>query len=340
MLRNVPEFDVPLAKMFNDSLNTGIVPTDWKSANVVPIFKSGSRSSCNNYRPVSLTSQVCKLFERIMLENILEHTDRNNIIHCDQHGFQSGCSCVTQLIECLYDWTQNHDEGKETDIIYLDFSKAFDSVPHDRLISKLRNLGIRGKILKWIESFLKGRKQRVIMRNGSSSWCEVISGVPQGSILGPILFLLYVNDLPRDVGSSIKLFADDTKLYHGVETLEDCGILQQDLNKLSAWSSRWLLKFNEKKCVVLKVGQCLNYAYSLNGSILECVEKQKDLGVIINNKLTPSDHIQYLVSKSNRKIHMIRRCFSGLTKEKIYICCTVPLFARSWSTPQRFGAPG
>ena len=121
---------------------------------------------------------MCKLFERIILDALLDHVRVNRILHCDQHGFQSGCSCTSQLIECLNDWVRNFDENVQTDVVYLDFAKAFDSVPHDRLLLKLRHLGIRGKILRWIQAYLKGRKQRVVLRNGQSSWCEVDSGVP------------------------------------------------------------------------------------------------------------------------------------------------------------------
>ena len=214
-----------------------------------------------------------------------------------------------QLIECLNDWVRNFDENVQTDVVYLDFAKAFDSVPHDRLLLKLRHLGIRGKILRWIQAYLKGRKQRVVLRNGQSSWCEVDSGVPQGSILGPLLFLLFINDLPISIDSSIKLFADDTKLYRKIESLEDCESLQRDLNRLGAWSKQWSLRFNEKKCVVLKIREKLDYCYTLNGVKLDSVESQRDLGIMIYNKLSPSEHVQSLVSKSNRKIHMIKRCF-------------------------------
>ena len=261
---------------------------------------------------------MCKLFERIILDALLEHVKVNKILHCDQHGFQSGCSCTSQLIECLNDWVRNFDASIQTDVVYLDFAKAFDSVPHDRLLLKLRHLGIRGKILRWIQ----GRRQRVVLRNGQSSWCEVDSGVPQGSILGPLLFLLFINDLPVSIDSSIKLFADDTKLYRKIERLEDCESLQRDLNRLGAWTNRWSLRFNEKKCVVLKIKEQVGYSYTLNGVKLDSVESQRDLGIMINNKLSPSEHVQNLVLKSNRKIHMIKRCFSGLTPLKISVLYT------------------
>ena len=167
-------------------------------------------------------------------------------------------------------------------LIYLDFAKGFDTVPHKRLIHKLRAYGIRGKVLNWIKSFLSHRRQKVVLRNGCSNWEDVISGVPQGSILGPILFLLYVNDIPSIVASTAKVFADDTKLYCHIQSREDCFKLQSDLNRLTVWSKNWLLKFNERKCVALRIKQSIEYVYSLNGFPLQDVLHQKDLGVIIS----------------------------------------------------------
>ena len=162
---------------------------------------------------MSLTSQIVKLLERVFQDKILGLVSRNKTISCHQHGFQSRCSCISQLLECLNDWTDQYDKNISTDVIYLDFAKAFDTVPHKRLIHKLRAYGIRGKVLHWIRNFLGHRRQKVVLQNGCSSWKDVISGVPQGSILGPILFLLYVNDIPSIVSSTAKMFPDDTKLY-------------------------------------------------------------------------------------------------------------------------------
>ena len=164
---------------------------------------------------------------------------RNNVSSCKQHGIQSKSSCVTQLIESLNDWCNAFDDKIETDIIYLDFSKAFDTVAHQRLLHKLLHYGIDGHIKFRTERFLTERRRRVILRNGHSEWKPVISGVPRGSILGPILFLIFVNDLPASAESNAKLLADDTKLYRLIVEYEDCELLQQDLNVLSAWSKTW-----------------------------------------------------------------------------------------------------
>ena len=254
-----------------------------------------------------------------MLDALLDFTEKNDIISCEQHGFQKKCSCTTQLLECIADWTKAYEDKTRggTDVIYLDFSKAFDSVPHQRLIYKLHQLGIRGNLLQWIKAFLVGRRQRVILRNGSSSWRDVISGVPQGTILGPMLFLLFVNDMPDVVKSTAKMFADDTKIYRNITTVEDCSVLQQDLNALSAWSRLWLLRFNATKCVSLRFRAAFNYAYSLNGTYLCDVSEQKDLGVLISNDMKPTKHILGICKRANQRIGMIKRCFSNFIEEKV-----------------------
>ena len=182
--------------------------------------------------------------------------------------------------------------------MYLDFSKAFDSVPHKRLIYKLKLAGIRGKVLRWVECFLSNRRQRVILRNGCSHWEKVISGVPQGSILGPHLFLIYVNDIPETVVNVAKMFADDTKVYAEIIDHDACRSLQNDLTRLSAWSREWLLNFNATKCVVLRIREAINYMYTLDGIPLATEPLQKDLGVIISDTLKPSAHITSITKKA------------------------------------------
>ena len=321
VLREVADFDVPLAALFQHSVTSGTMPQDWKDANVTPLHKKGSRTDCNNYRPVSLTSQVVKVLERLVLDVLLDFTERNQIISCEQHGFQKGCSCTTQLLECIADWTKGYEDKacSGTDAVYLDFSKVFDSVPHQRLIYKFQQLGIRGNLLQWIKAFLIGRRQRVILRNGASSWRDVISGVPQGTILGPMFFLLFVNDMPDVVSSTAKMFADDTKLHRNIYSANDCKDLQEDLNTLSAWSHHWLLRFNASKCVTVRFRSAFHYVYSLNGIYLEEASEQKDLGVLISNDLKLSRHICNVCKHANQRIGMIKRCFSHFTSEKISI---------------------
>ena len=248
------ELKMPLFIIFRKSLDTGILPKVWKIANVSPIFKKGSRHLAANYRPVSLTAVACKVMESLVKDAIVTHMEKNKLIADQQHGFIPGRSCTTQLISTLEDWTKILDDGECVDAIYMDLKKAFDSVPHQRLLAKLKGYGIKGKLLKWIETFLTCRKHCVLVNGAASSWTEVVSGVPQGSVLGPILFILYINDLTNVVTCDMKIFADDTKIYHKTSTRQDCINLQKDIDRLQDWAEKWQLKFHPDKCKVLRIG--------------------------------------------------------------------------------------
>ena len=187
--------------------------------------------------------------------------------------------------------TRTKPAVEQMQFIWTSPKHNFDSVPHQRLIYKFQQLGIRGNLLQWIKAFLIGRRQRVILRNGASSWRDVISGVPQGTILGPMFFLLFVNDMPDVVSSTAKMSADYTKLYRNIYSTNDCKVLQEDLNALSAWSHHWLLRSNASKCVTVRFRFAFHYVFSLNGIYLEEASEQKDLGVLISNNLKPSRHI-------------------------------------------------
>ena len=198
----------PLATLFKQTLDEGKLPDEWKKALVSPIYKrKGSKTSPNNYRPVSLTCIVCKIMEKIVRKAVMDHLQENNIVTSEQHGFISGRSCMTQLLEAMDTWTEALDDHGSVDIIYTDFQKAFDSVPHGRLIEKVSACGIKGKAKTWIENFLRDRSQRVVVNGATSQEGAVTSGIPQGSVLGPILFVIYINDLPQTVKSQIKMFA-------------------------------------------------------------------------------------------------------------------------------------
>ena len=314
----------PLSLIFKTSFESGVLPQEWTSAIVVPIFKKSAKNDRANYRPVSLTSVPCKVMESLIKEKLVKFLEKHDIISNSQHGFMSGKSCLTNLLESLECWTQALDDGYGLDIIYLDYRKAFDSVPHKRLIEKLKTYGITGSLRKWIESFLTSRKMKVGIRGTFSEEIEVISGVPQGSVLGPLLFLLFVNDLPRWIVNSMKMFADDTKLWCRIETASDSESLQKDLDSLANWSQKWMLNFNVSKCKVMHVGHKLNTKYYMNeqdGNMeLSAVHEEKDLGVYFRiHPMKPSTQCIKAAAKARRIIGMVRRNFNRLDKEDFLV---------------------
>ena len=239
----------PLSIIFNTSMRTGTLPQEWKSANITAIFKKGSKRVAGNYRPVSLTSILCKLMETLVRNALVDYMQKNDLFTDKQFGFISGRSTVLQLIKVLDRWTEILDSGGSIDIIYCDFMKAFDKVPHRRLIQKLEFYGIKTPILGWIQAFLSDRKQRVIVNGEASEWQGVLSGIPQGSVLGPILFVIYINTLPLVAKKcEIFLFADDTKIFKDITTVEDCQKLQNDFDNMYNWTSNSLLMFHPDKC--------------------------------------------------------------------------------------------
>ena len=331
----------PLALIFQKSFETSSLPDDWRTANIVPIFKKGSRTDRENYRPVSLTSVPCKIMESMLKEQMLKHLDTNSIVTSVQHGFMSSRSCLTNLLESLENWTKALDDGYGIDIVYLDFRKAFDSVPHQRLLKKLKMYGITGKALEWIGSFLESRTMRVGVRNSFSDWLEVTSGVPQGSVLGPLLFLLYVNDLPQWITTNIRMFADDTKLWHKISTTLDSQLLQNDLNSLEKWSTIWQLKFNPSKCKVMHVGHDVDTRYFVtNGKSREelvSVEEEKDLGVHFSKDLKVGTQCLRSAAAARKVIGLVRRHFRRMDKQdflliyKTYIRPHLEYCIQSWS---------
>ena len=313
------ELSEPLAVLFEKSMKEGKLPAIWKDANVSPIFKKGEKNKPNNYRPVSLTCLLCKIMESIIRDTLFSYLESNNLLSDYQHGFISHRSCVTNLLSTIDSWTETLDSGSSLDAIYLDFSKDFDSVPHLRLLEKLKSFGIMGNLWKWIEDFLLGRRQRVCVNGSVSEWSSVSSGVPQGSCLGPVLFVLYINDLPDIVSSLCQMYADDTKVFSCVDSEEQKKKLQCDLDNLVEWADTWQLRFNAEKCHVLHLGsKNQRYAYSMKkhdcSEYVELAksEEEKDLGVIVDAGLTFSKHIEKQVNKANKIVGLIRRSFTHL----------------------------
>ena len=245
-----------LETIFQLSLKDGKVPTDWKQGEFTAIHKKGSRRTAGNYRPVSLTCLLCKIMESLVRETIIDHMRENSLFSKYQYGFINRRSTTLQLLFVLDEWTEILDQGGTIDAVYLDFMKAFDKVPHERLLHKLSAYGISGDLHNWIRSFLTGRTQRVKVDSAASQWRTVTSGIPQGSVLGPILFVIYISEMPDALknASTTAMFAGDTKLYRRTDTPNGPIELQEDLDRIFYWSDTWLMKFQPTKCKVLSMG--------------------------------------------------------------------------------------
>jgi hypothetical protein len=310
----------PLSLLFNKSLEVNKIPDAWKKANITPIFKKGSRSSAVNYRPVSLTVFFCKVMEKILKQNIDRYLDYKGVEMSTQHGFRKGRSCLTNLLISQHSIMRIIDEKQSVDILYLDFQKAFDKVPHERLMKKVRKYGIGGKIGKWIKNWLQNRLQRVVINGVYSEWREVKSGVPQGSILGPLLFTLYIEDIDKGLKNCLLKFADDTKMWGKVDNDEDILMMQDDLNKLCEWSKENEMPFNVSKCGVMHVGKRnKREIYRINGQILGEVTEEKDLGVVFTEGCKPSVNCDKVSKNANKIMGLIRRKVTNKTKEGMLI---------------------
>ena len=305
------ELALPITILFNKSLETGVLPSAWKHAEVTPIFKKGSKVSPNNYRPVSLTSILCKTLESFVRDSIQEHMESLNLYTDCQHGFRTGRSCVSQLLEVFNDFSKFSDSNDPFDVIYLDFAKAFDTVPHERLLRKMSAYGIGGNILKWTRAFLSDRTQQVRVKNDYSKISKVTSGIPQGSILGPILFTIFINDLPESISTICKIFADDTKIYDYCYHKNN---IQKDLYTLQDWTEKWQLYFNNDKCKCLHYGRNnpnhdYNFLTNNRPNIIQDSNSEKDLGVTFDLNLNFDLHINDITKKANQVLGLIKRNF-------------------------------
>ena len=295
------------------SLESGNIPDDWRTS-IVPIFKKGDKHQASNYRPVSLTSISCKLLEHIIHSQVMDHFDHHSILSNSQHGFRSRRSCETQLAITIDTIARTLDEGGQVDIVLLDFAKAFDKVPHQRLLHKLQFYGVRNNTLRWIEDFLHCRQQQVLLDGHTSSTAEVLSGVPQGTVLGPLLFLSFINDLPDVTKSESHLFADDCLLFCPVNSAEDSKRLQQDLAALERWEKEWQMAFHPEKCVVIQVAskcRTISADYVLHNHHLDVVDSSKYLGVTISNNLKWDRHIDNITAKANRTLGFLKQNLRG-----------------------------
>ena len=290
LMETVEQISIPLARVFNLSLKEGVVPFEWKEANIIPLFKKGSRNKSENYRPVSLTSVICKLLERLIKDHMVDFLVKHKLLNSSQHGFLKARSCLTNMLCFLEEITKWIDVGLPVDIIYLDFQKAFDKVPHQRLLLKLKAHGIGDSITDWIEQWLTDRRQRVVVDGEVSNWKSV--------------------------------FADDTKLFRKVNTDGDKQHLQNDLDRLVKWTEKWQMLLNFGKCKCLHTGhRNLNVNYKMGDTVLGTTVKEKDLGVTISTDMKVSEQCGIAASKGNQILGLIRRNITYKEKKLI-----IPLY--------------
>ena len=317
----------PLTIMFNTSYVSGIIPEEWKLALVVPVHKKGEKDNVENYRPISLTSLVMKVFERCIQRELFAVCAP--LLDPRQHGFVNYKSCTTQMIPFTNDLALALNNKSRSDNVYFDFAKAFDSVSHDLILHKLKNLyHIDGFMLRFISSYIKGRQQQVVVGGSVSSKLPVLSGVPQGSILGPLLFVIFINDIFTCIseGTNIALYADDTKIWRQINSYNDHFILQSDIDRLHKWSVENKMTFHPSKCKVLSVTMQRNvldnlpfntFWYHLNNVDIDYAPSNTDLGVVLNTKLLFNDHCNQLVSRANSKLGLlIRTCHFTCNKRQ------------------------
>ena len=337
-----------LFKLWKCSYEVGKIPQVYKEQFITPVYKKGNKTDPANYRPVSLTSHIIKVFERIMRKNLVCFLEKNHIFSSKQHGFRKGRSCLTQLLQHMDFLFQNYMDNSETDVIYLDYAKAFDKVDHSILLEKIKAYGIEGKVYAWIEQFLCGRIQTVVVDGKKSLTEPVISGVPQGTVLGPILFLLYVNDLEIKIkNSKMNSFADDTRISKKISTQEDCDLLQQDLEYVIEWSEENNMQLHEDKfelvCYRTPSAKVLAEALPFmadvtnyttpNGTTIDRSPLVRDLGVSMSEELSWTPHINIMVDKArqisswvlgvfrDRSKTVMLQLYKSLVRSRVEYCC-------------------
>ncbi|CAH8478195.1 unnamed protein product [Dicrocoelium dendriticum] len=302
--------------LFNRSLSIGCVPCDWKCAVVKPIPKGGDTRKVENYRPICLTAVLSKVLEKIVKKRLLQLLEINSLLTPAQHGFVRGRSCITNLLLTWHEWLQAVNQRKSVDVVYVDFSKAFDRVNHEILLQKLRECGVGGSLHQWIRDFLVGRKWRVQVDSHLTDWYPSTSGVPQGTVLGPILFLIHINDVPNLLRSPCALFADDLKLWRVIHTSDDFDILQQDLDRLSMWSAEVSLPINSAKSLLLCLGKGgAGRSYTLDGQVLHPAHCVRDLGVIQRYDMKSLDNTDNTYRTALRSLWALKRSFCTWSKE-------------------------
>ena len=315
----------PICHLFQQCFLNGYLPQEWRTHCVIPIFKSGDKTLVSNYRPVSLLCIISKVLEKIVFKVTYNYLSNTFSLH--QFGFLPGRSTLQQLIVFINNLLEAKSSSLMVDVIYLDFRKAFDSVPHSKLLGKLRSYGITGTLWKWFQAYLSHRTQYVRINNILSHPVNVTSGVPQGSILGPLLFALYINDLPSCLTSAIPfIYADDTKCVKSISTVDDIHSLQEDLDRVFHWSCNTQLFFNESKfahiCFWSKPIFNDFSVYHINNKAISKVDSIKDLGIILSSNMNWDCHYKQIINKAYKVLGLLRRNFSTdsiIAKKHLYI---------------------
>ena len=337
MLKNTARAIAPsITNLFNGSIRCGYPPSGWKTSSVVPIPKKPRAQQSSDFRPISLLPIISKVLERHFFKLINSHLAENHPLSNCQWGFQPGKSTVSALIECTHDWFLQLEKQKEIGAVFFDFRKAFDTVPHQPLLDKLHRLGLDPHITTWIHNYLAERYQKVVLNGECSQVSHVLSGVPQGSILGPLLFLIYIDDI-TDIAlspeSKLVLYADDILLYRTISSRSDFNLLQNDIDAISNWASSNFMTFNESKCKLMQISRKRNPTTPispllLNGSQLETVPSFKYLGVLISSDLSWSQHIESVCSKARKILGLIYRRFyhhaDTPTLQRLYVSLVRP----------------
>ena len=320
-------------QVFNKSLRRSYFPSQWKKGNVIPVHKKGDKTNVTNYRPISLLSCLGKVFEKCVFKHLYNYLLEHRLITKSQSGFTPNDSAVFQLLELYDNFIRAVDDGKEIRVIFCDISKAFDRVWHRGLLFKLRRMGVCGSLLQWFENYLNDRVQRVVVEGSASSYTEIKAGVPQGSILGPLMFLIYINDIVNDLGCNIRLFADDTSLYVIVDDPASASdLVDSDLQTIHNWAQNWLVTFNPQKSEELIISRKTVFVdhtvAKMNNVEVKRVEEHKHLGLTLNKTCTWKNHILDITSKAWKRIHILQALKFKLdrkTLEIIYLTFIRPI---------------
>ena len=327
LLKNCKEeYSKPLTLLWRKCLDEGITPGSLKRPIIIPKFKDGSKADAENYRPIALTSHIIKIFEKVLRSKLVQYLEENHLFNKNQHGFVKGKSCLSQLLAHYDTILSGLEEGAGVDIVYLDFSKAFDKVDFHILLNKIKKLGIGGKIGRWLYSFLTGRTQSVLVNNTLSAPTDVLSGVPQGSVIGPLLFLILIGDIDKDLAhSKARSFADDTRVSKSIKNVMDASKLQTDLLQIYDWAEINKMSFNEKKFDVLRyrnndpTQDCTSYT-TPSGQVIKEKTTVKDLGILMSNNLSFNSQINHVVTSLRNMSGWILRTFE--TRESLGLLTT------------------